>query len=168
MFCADTQTDSKNCGACGKPCDANQTCQAGKCKDVCTKVSRVGDVFAPNMVGCIHNAASWFQRAQLCPPGAKVCSAAEWTQRHGTKKPTYDYWTDDDLKWSGAIDSCSVSVTAGNYCAYGTPMRICAGKTDPLGNQCHWTDCGFNAVAPNQYFGGCTGNKTAGAVCCTP
>ncbi|MDB4934413.1 MAG: Tryptophan synthase alpha chain [Labilithrix sp.] len=166
-YCTDEQTDNKNCGACGKACKANQLCKAGVCKDVCTDVSRVGDVFAPNMVGCVQT-ASWFQRIYICPPGSKVCSAQEWTQRHGTKTPTYDYWTDDDLRWSGADQKCSVSATSGNYCDYGTPMRVCAGKTDPLGNQCRWTNCGFNGTTPNQYLGGCIGNKTAGAVCCTP
>jgi hypothetical protein len=167
VYCADTMTDGKNCGACGTACKVNQTCQAGTCKDVCTAVSRVGDIFGANMVGCIHTAL-WTQRAQLCPAGSKVCSAAEWVQRRGTKKPTYDYWTDDDLKWSGKSNSCAVSVTTGNFCDYGTPMRVCSGSTDPLGNQCNWTDCGFGTTTPNQYFGGCSGDTTAGALCCTP
>jgi hypothetical protein len=39
--------------------------------------------------------------------------------------------------------------------------------TDLEGNTCNWTACGFNSALPNAYFGGCSGNNTAGVLCCS-
>jgi len=36
---------------------------------------------------------------------------------------------------------------------------------DAEGNHCNWTNCGLNANSPNEYFGGCVGNATAGTLC---
>jgi parallel beta-helix repeat protein len=52
-------------------------------------------------------------------------------------------------------------------------MHVCTGSggnvTDPEGNTCSWTGCGFNTVSPNQHFGGCSGSadNQAGTLCCT-
>jgi hypothetical protein len=37
--CVNTQTDSKNCGACGNPCSSTQTCESSMCTD-CPSVQR--------------------------------------------------------------------------------------------------------------------------------
>jgi hypothetical protein len=39
--------------------------------------------------------------------------------------------------------------------------------TDPEGNECDWTGCGFNSISPNQFFGGCTSTGGAGTLCCS-
>jgi hypothetical protein len=46
-------------------------------------------------------------------------------------------------------------------------MRVCtASGTDAEGNVCNWENCGYGSTSPNQYFGGCEGNTTAGTLCC--
>jgi hypothetical protein len=80
--------------------------------------------------------------------------------------PGNDYWTDDLLRFSGTSTSCSVSLTAGTDCGANTPMRVCKPTgLDSFGNTCNWTNCGIGSPTPNWYFGGCTGNTTAGTVC---
>ncbi len=119
------------------------------------------------MVGC-PGKASFPARATLCAAGARVCTAAEWVARRGGKVPTHAYWTDDVLHWSGTSSACFVTVSGGTACSDpNSPMRVCPPSSpDPLGNVCTWLNCGFLKVTPNEYFGGCTGNLTAGALCC--
>ncbi len=167
-YCADEATDRNNCGACGRVCSPNEICTASACKAVCGPTSRVGDVLAANMVGCVAK-VSFGNRAGVCPAGATVCTAQEWVTRHGAKKPTYNYWTNEDLAWSGSDGDCIASTTRGRLCGFftATPMRVCAAKTDPVGNLCNFTNCGYNTAQPNQFFGGCENNPAAGALCCT-
>jgi hypothetical protein len=166
-YCASTMTDRNNCGACGKVCTNNQSCVAGACKDLCKSPARIGDVFSPTMVGCVDKRI-WDDRAQSCPPGSTVCTAAQWNALPNTKKPTFNYWTNDYLQWTGTKSSCAaVPNGSGNPC-YGDPMRVCGAGTDQAGNTCNWTNCGYNTATPNQYYGGCQNNGSAGALCCTP
>ncbi|HSO33222.1 MAG TPA: hypothetical protein VLT33_11900 [Labilithrix sp.] len=169
-YCADKKNDRNNCGTCGHACLQNEVCTAGACTPVCVTSARIGDVFAPNMVGCVAK-VGFSSRASVCPAGAKVCSGQDWVDRRGTKVPSYNYWTNDDLRWSGADGNCTASNTRGQLCGQftATPMRVCGKKTDPVGNSCRWTGCGFgNAAQPSQYFGGCEGNTSAGTLCCAP
>ena len=167
-YCASVDTDSKNCGDCGHVCTTNQSCVAGTCKDLCVGPARVGDVFSPTMVGCVDR-RQWSDRAKTCPPGSTVCTAAQWNARPGATKPTFNYWTDDYLQWRGTGPANCVAVTNGNGGACsGFPMHVCAAPTDGVGNTCYWTHCGYVTLAPDQYYGGCTGDYYAGALCCTP
>jgi hypothetical protein len=126
--------------------------------------------FTNGMVGCA-GIVEWANASTLCNPaaGCQVCRAAEWISKSGGIAPSHDYWTADDLKWSGANLACSVSLTTGTDCG-DTPMRVCVdgNATDPNGNMCNWSNCGYEANTPNDHFGGCEGNTTAGTVCCCP
>jgi hypothetical protein len=167
-YCATTETDRSNCGTCGHVCTTNQSCVAGACKDLCVGPARVGDVFSPSMVGCVDH-RQWTDRAKTCPPGSTVCTAAQWNGRPGAKKPTFNYWTDDYLQWLGDGPGACVAVTNGSgYACNGFPMHVCGATTDPVGNTCTWTHCGYVAPSPDQFYGGCAGNYYAGALCCTP
>ena len=101
-----------------------------------------------------------------------MCSAQEWVDRHGSAAPQYNYWVNDQLKYySGYSGSCAAaSMTNGTgwgTCASTTsPMRVCAGHSDTLGNVCNWTGCGYNTANPDEYFGGCNDNLYAGTLCC--
>ena len=166
-YCATVATDSKNCGACGNVCTTNQSCVAGTCKDLCVSPARVGDVFSATMVGCVDR-RTWADRGKTCPAGSKVCTAAQWNARPAAKKPAFNYWTDDYLQWLGNGPGKCVAVTNGSGGACnGYPMHVCAASTDPVGNTCNWTDCGYVSLAPDQYYGGCAGDFYAGALCCT-
>lgn len=58
--------------------------------------------FAGGMNGC-PGRVLYRDRASLCGPTCRVCSASEWVGKRGTDAPQYDYWVDDLLGWSGAF-----------------------------------------------------------------
>src|SRR5262249_31651342 len=105
-------------------------------------------------------------RASLCGSGSRVATAYEWTTLRRGIAPTHNYWTNDPLKWGGdgSLD-CRVSTNTGSDCG-STPMRICTDSgSDAEGNVCNWQHCGLHTRAPDNFFGGCVGNTSAGAVC---
>lgn len=170
--CADLQNNPKNCGTCGKTCKASETCKAGACKGTTTSPcadSSVEQTFNKGMVGCAGK-EEWSKRATLCGTGYRVCKAAEWVDRRGNKTPSYNYWTNEELRYGGyGTGYCYATETGGKKCNSGTPMRVCVNSNwgyDSLGNHCSWYRCGYKKTNPNHYFGGCNGNKTAGAICC--
>jgi hypothetical protein len=137
------------------------------------------------MYGC-PGKVFWPNRATLCANGCTVCSATTWTNDHGNVLPTYNYWTNDRLTWSGTNPgSCAVALDGGQTSCGSPPpdsglgptdypVHVCvsstvdAGVTDPLGNACFWHDCGFNVNSPDEFFGGCFNDYTAGTLCCCP
>jgi hypothetical protein len=124
--------------------------------------------FDNGVIGC-YGKETWGARNSLCAPGSRACTAAEFKAARGGRVPTHDYWTDDNLRFSGAASACSVSTTTGSQCTSGQPMRVCTPNgADPEGNACAWTNCGLGTNTPNEYFGGCSGasNATAGTLCC--
>ncbi|MCP3098408.1 hypothetical protein LZ198_05890 [Myxococcus sp. K15C18031901] len=154
-----TSTPNQHFGGCGNTGGA-----------LCIPVSGCADgtteqVFSENLVGCAGK-VTWDKRASLCAPGWSVSNALNWTQNSGSMAPTHNYWTNDDLRYSGSASACSVSPTSGTYCGANVPMRVCTpAGNDPEGNACNWRNCGYLATTPNQYFGGCAGNTTAGTLC---
>jgi hypothetical protein len=146
---------NRGSGTAGTACVPNVGCADGS----------VEQVFPNGMVGCA-GAVAWASRRSLCAGGYRVASAAEWVSLRLTSVPLHDYWTHDDLEFSGSASSCSVSTTTGKECPNGAPMRVCtAAGTDAEGNTCNWQGCGLDATDPPEYFGGCVGNNTAGALC---
>lgn len=122
--------------------------------------------YTPEAVGC-PGSVTWSQRASLCAPGSRPCTADEWVDARGSSQPAHNYWTNDNLRYGGSSVSCFASKTSGTLCPSGQPMRVCTSSgTDAEGNVCNWENCGYNATSPNQYFGGCSGNTTAGTLCC--
>lgn len=122
--------------------------------------------FASNMAGCAGS-VTWADRASLCNEGYHVCTAQEWVSRRNGAVPGHNYWTNDDLKYSGSgSGNCSASVTTGSSCG-ANPMRVCSPtQADPEGNNCNWTSCGLDSTT-STYFGGCAGNTSAGTLCCS-
>jgi hypothetical protein len=130
----------------------------GRCAD-----GSIEQTFPSGMVGCAGT-ATYANRAAVCGPSSRVATAAEWVALRSGVAPTHNYWTEDPLKFNGTgSSSCFVSTSVGSDCGT-TPMRVCAG-TDPEGNVCNWTHCGIDAITPDQFFGGCAGNPSAGAAC---
>ena len=84
-------------------------------------------------------------------------------------RPLHHYWTDNQLQFGGYGDgNCYATLSGGNSCnPTSSPIRVCADSPyDPEGNACNWRNCGLDTTSPNEYFGGCNGNYTAGTLCC--
>src|ERR1044071_4988921 len=98
--------------------------------------------------------------------GVPLPTALQWTSNRGGVAPLHDYWTNDPLLWSGnGPSACTVSLSVGNDCGT-TPMRVCTDAgSDAEGNICNWQHCGLYANTPDNFFGGCVGNQTAGTAC---
>jgi hypothetical protein len=124
-------------------------------------------IFSTYMTGC-KGRVTFTERANLCAPNSHVCSATEWIAQWSSIVPTHNYWTDNALRYYGSSSgSCYASLTKGTSCPQNTPMRICAGAIDPLGNTCDMYECGYDSYNPKYYFGGCKSvDTTAGTLCC--
>jgi hypothetical protein len=134
----------------------------------CASSATLSDVFGSGgMVGC-GGAVSFANEAQLCAPHYHVCTSAEWNSNRSVTAPSNDYWTADNLGYSGSGSySCQATTRGGSSCG-ATPMRVCTldgSGHDSFGNVCNWIGCGLNSTR-DQYFGGCAGDPTAGTLCC--
>lgn len=134
------------------------------------------------MWGC-PGTSTWAARDELCAPGTTrvdnwaACPADKWnqymTQGGKLREPTHHYWTATDLGYGSDTNGCFVTTNPSVGCA-GSPMRICADGTsgdfaasvDTSGNTCNWNECGFGVSTNNGHYGGCSGNTTAGTLCC--
>lgn len=177
--CIDTATDPAHCGGCGDGCAYGESCVDSACfNDGCIFGIDTREEFTDTMVGCA-GVVAFADRDTLCSDGWTPCSAVQWRTGRGGDVPSYDYWTNDSLRYDsetcggfggGCVPSetgCFVDEISGTDCGEDTPMRVCTPDgDDPLGNQCNWTNCGYRMHAPNHYFGGCAGNNTAGTLCC--
>jgi hypothetical protein len=149
------------------------------------------DYFYNGVRGC-GGSVTFNQRQTLCGAGYTVCTAQQWAtlaqspppgQVGVAPVPSAHYWTDDQLNWSGngPNDCEALPSNQGNDCGtvsttiYGepanvpAPMRVCKPgpypSWDGFGNECNWTGCGLGSTS-NLNFGGCSGDATAGALCC--
>jgi len=155
---AETNLPDQFFGGCAGNTNAGALCIVGGCAD-----GSIEQTFAGGMVGCAAT-ETYSNRAGQCGPGYRVATATEWVALRNGIAPTHNYWTNDPLKYNGTgTSSCFVSTSVGSDCG-ATPMRVCSG-TDPEGNVCNWTHCGIEATNPDQWFGGCAGNSSAGVLC---
>jgi hypothetical protein len=126
------------------------------------------DTFSDGMFGCAGS-VGWQERASLCAAGCTVCTSDQWLAKRQGKAPTRNYWTNDNLKYSGAeSDMCYVSKVYGlDSSPY--PMRVCSDYLDANENGCGVIHCGAADIAPppNEYLGGCN-TPSGGTLCCKP
>jgi len=170
--CYNLGANLKNCGKCENNCKTGEKCNNGVCGTGSTTTSGCAagtddQTFNGGMRGC-KGQVSFAKRADLCSGKFRVCGAKEWVNLRGNTNPTYNYWTDDVLYAYSTWWGCGVTPSQyyGVHCSATVPMRVCAGASDPLGNKCQWTGCGYQNSKKNHRFGGCNGNLTAGSLCC--
>lgn len=142
---------------------------------------------APGVIGC-GGSVLFVDRASLCGRGWHVCTADEWVAGRGESVPENHYWTDDGtlgFAWSGdpGVEgfTCwadAVGEPGVQACDENQPMRVCTpgdrgdapqgtvASVDAFENDCNWINCGLHTYPVTQYFGGCSGNETAGTLCC--
>ncbi|MDI1476725.1 serine hydrolase domain-containing protein [Polyangium sp. y55x31] len=156
----------------------------GGCADT-DDVKHVQRFYNQRMFGCAGS-VTYTQASSLCKTGYHVCTAAEYAtyNQYGTasvenaEAPMDHYWTSTNLKYTGSSSgNCSATTAAGAYaCDTNEPMRVCSPTAtydllesayrDTQGNYCNWINCGYGGSTTNRYFGGCSGNTTAGTLCC--
>jgi len=130
----------------------------------------VEQAFPRGMVGCAGS-VTLANAASLCTAGYILGYDSDWLRYRNGMAPTHNYWTaTPPTHYSGSSSACVATTNASDpACPADSPMRICApGGTDPEGNHCNWYNCddasGYSTTT-NEYFGGCIGNTTAGALC---
>jgi hypothetical protein len=178
-YCANTASDNRNCGGCGKKCDPGQTCDNGACSYTCRAglLSCGGSCIDPStdrqhcgaVAGCDPDAGT----AGTACPDDQVCSAGACRLSCQTGLVNCGGNCIDPLAdrlHCGAVAGCNQDAgTAGAACNEGqvcnagscrlscqTGLVNCGGKCiDPLADRLH---CG--AIA------GCSPDAgTAGAAC---
>jgi hypothetical protein len=157
-------TSNDHFGGCNWGLTAGALCVPNGCAN-----GSISQTFSGGLIGCAGS-VPWTQRASLCGPGYRTATAVEWESLFGGTAPSHNYWTDDNLPATGSMsgscyadwDGASCGSTGGSP----TPMRICVPTgTDPEGNTCTMTNCGFRSASPSEFFGGCVGNASAGTLC---
>jgi hypothetical protein len=157
------------------------------CKDANGNPTVATQKFTPKIWGCAGK-YNW-PASTACASPAVVCSVATWVSYFrgagaAAKQPGRHYWTSDHLQYGSVTGACYASALPPNssappylYDCGANPMKVCASSsttpfqsvTDVDGNVCNWTNCSNDlSGTPNDYLGGCSGNTTAGALCCTP
>jgi hypothetical protein len=122
------------------------------------------------MVGCAGS-VTLANAATLCTAGYMLGYDSDWLRYRNGAVPTHNYWTATPPgHYSGNSAACVATTNASDpSCPADSPMRICIpGGTDPEGNHCNWFNCDNSSTyrtTTNEYFGGCIGNTTAGALC---
>lgn len=132
--------------------------------------------FTVNMWGCAA-VRNFPARAAGCAAGWSVCTAAQWAayiRGASPKAPTHKYWLAEKLNYGGTLPACYAPASGGSDCG-GTDqsMAVCpyaangSSVTDAENNVCNWSGCTFgSSYSTNDYIGGCSGNLTAGTLCC--
>jgi hypothetical protein len=161
-------------GGCGGVENAGALCCLKQNQNACSSLATGGQSFAPGMAGCAGHVA-FADRATLCAGGCNVCTAKQWVKNRGGAHPSHDYWVQEALNWSGSgtgAGHCGAwDDGSNNTTCSASPMRVCVpssggGAVDPEGNVCNWDSCGLDSTSTDSDFGGCSGNPTAGTLCC--
>ena len=148
--CANPGQSKECCGASGDCAGANdgevcgdgEECIDGTCAKSlgCSNLAAAVEGFDGTPVTGCAGVVTYPEPDSLCAEGYSPCTAAEWRMERGAGIPTHHYWLETKLRW------------------------------DPEGSSGSWvsdtdgSDCGKDT--PNEYFGGCDGNFTAGTLCC--
>lgn len=126
--------------------------------------------FPRGMVGCAGS-VTLANAPSLCAAGYLLGYDSDWLRYRNGAVPTHDYWTASPPgHYSGSATACVATTNATDpSCPLDSPMRICVPNgDDPEGNHCNWANCdnaSSYSTTTNEYFGGCWGNTTAGALC---
>jgi hypothetical protein len=168
-YCADTNTDTNNCGGCGtsntssspgsKVCPAGQICSGGTCGASCTGVytycptptAHCADLDRSNQDcgGCGTPCAGQCISGLCCTAGEQVCSGACTNTNNGTFNAGTSVYDN--------CGACGNSCTTGQVCSHG------------LCGTFHWTELDTDACDANCQFSGGAGGfncVSTGSVTC--
>jgi hypothetical protein len=180
--CANLQTDPNNCGACGTPCGAGQSCQGGSCKSTC----KTGFTDCGGTLGCVDT----LNDSNHCAPLATAlagCTAAPCpagsTCQAGACKPACGSQT---LCGSACVDTTNDPNNCGYCLGVTKPSTTIVGQACGTGLACSGGVCQVacgpassgsvicngtcvNTKSDNKNCGGCPGSGgiacPAGSIC---
>jgi Stigma-specific protein, Stig1 len=119
--CVDTQTDPRNCGACGNACSTGEVCENGVCTRTCGNACGTGEVCENG--GC-------FQDCSACPG---TCGGCHCSQSTDSSTSTCHDWNFGIGPCLSNADCPSGSVCDRNLDSGDRQARLC---TRPCGNVC--------------------------------
>ena len=159
--CVDTQSNSQNCGACGKACDSSLVCSHGTCATVCA----AGTIHCGN--DCIDQGSDVNNCGgcgKACPPG-NVCSKGSCEL---TCQDALTNCNGDCVDVTQSDDNCGA---CGSPCPGGT---VCQDSKCVATCQTGWTSCGVGDAGATtcvdtqhdpQNCGGCNTKCPNGQFC---
>jgi hypothetical protein len=131
----------------------------GRCGLACA-TGTIEETFSKGMVGCAQQVAHDSMLTQRCSYGFHVCSATEWVDGSGGKKPTSDYWFAESIHmYEGSDGHCSI---ASGSQSLGGAFKVC---TKDVGECTTLSGCGYQTTN-DQSFGYSARDDQAGALCC--
>ncbi|HEY8040574.1 MAG TPA: hypothetical protein VIF15_12300 [Polyangiaceae bacterium] len=142
-YCANTGTDSSNCGACGHVCPPNHTCNNGLCGLSCPPGQRAciaGDTCIPSATCC--SSADCPVTGEICPQPGGACqcpSGEKICNKTNSCIGGNNCCTTTDCTVSG-----STCPTPGQACICANGQKACAATNSciPLTSCCTGDDCG--------------------------
>jgi len=154
-FCANTQTDRDNCGACGMACTVGQSCVAGMCTTVCP-------VGATNCGGICRDTqtdnANCGTCGTACPAGT-LCSAGTCAVSCGSGTTNCAGTCRDTQTDNANCGTCGTACPAGQLCSAGMCQVTCGAGTTNCGGSCR------DLQSDRLHCGGCGNACTAGESC---
>jgi hypothetical protein len=170
-YCAETQSDNQNCGACGKTCGTGQTCQGGTC--VCdSPLSACGGACVDLETDSGHcgSCGTACAGGEVCSDGScqPTCGSAYTTC--GTGSAAYCADTKDDPKNCGG---CGAGCGSGLFCVNGGCQTRCGGSEVSCGSACvdlesdeaHCGACGVSCIPGEECESGLCQCPAGEAVC---
>jgi hypothetical protein len=150
-YCANTNTDNDNCGACGNACGVNHVCNGGICGLSCPSGQQAciaGNVCIPDATCC--SSAQCPITGQICPQPGSTCQCP-------SGETACSLTTDAGVKYNSCIssnDCCtnadcasvagSTCPTPGQACVCANGQKACLSQKTclPTTDCCIPTDCG--------------------------
>ena len=146
--CVQTSSDPKNCGGCGKICDAGSLCLAGTCAPI---------VCVPNGSASCYSGPDGTSGVGACSPGQKTCNPSGTAWLPGCKGEVLPLSAENCE--TQADDDCDGKANPASICG---PAEYIFGQAPDCGSYCYYDEPHNLAVSGNQADNGNVGTYSIG------